>query len=557
MGNWTSKYIDGNPAAFATPFVPGPSSIVSDSERKTWKSYDYVIVGGGTAGCVLAARLSEDPYATVLLVEAGKRYEGNLFARIPFLFASLVNTDFDWNYRTSPQEKLGGWDAQWPRDYDDWENNGATGWGYKSLKPYFEKVEKQAVQRLGLPLTDHFSPPASFIGAGQFDAAVDAKNERISTASAYLTGEVLGRPNLTIAVSTFTEKILFSTGRDGMPTAVGVQLSTDRTSPKYAVSAKREVILSAGAVASPQLLLLSGVGPASHLKALRIPVVRDLHHVGRNLYDHFCAGSVLVRAKAKYTWDDYVKRSFTSVLALVKWLLFGLGPLASICVHVALFFRSDDQELPLGPSLPIKDRSSGPRVPDVEVAVFPLAALNRGRGVAPAGQYGVAFAPVILRPSSSGTISLRSASVYDPPVIDPNYLSDESDINILVKATRFVLKLVRSEALSAALQPRNLEHAPRDEDHFWPGDADPDKVTDDQLKTFIRDSGASAFHPTSSVRMGTSPADSAVDVKLRVHGVHGLRVVDASVFPDIVSGHPVLPVIAVAERAADLIRHSP
>ncbi|KAI1789716.1 GMC oxidoreductase [Ganoderma leucocontextum] len=596
MGNWTSKVVSGNPAVFATPFVPGPSNIVSEHDRQTWNSYDYVVVGGGTAGCILAARLSEDPNTTVLLLEAGKSHEGNFFARIPLLFASLVDSEADWAYRTTPQRHLDGSIVSWPRgkvlggsstinamiaqrcdpdDYNAWAKNGATGWGYDDLKQYFDKVEArtlplkkntptapvsspllEAAQKLGLPLTDHFDPATRFLGAGQFAAFVDAKSERSSTATAYLTAEVLGRPNLTVAISTFTERVLFSTVADETPRAVGVQVSTGRDQPKFAVSAKLEVLLSAGAVATPQLLLLSGVGPAPHLNVLQIPVVRDLHHVGRNVYDHLCAGSVLVRAKPGYTWDDYLKKPLQTAYALGQWMTWGTGPLGSLCAQVALFIRSDDQSLPYGPPLPTKDRTSGPRAPDIEIAVFPISALSRGKGLAPPGNYGICIAPIVLRPVSSGTIELQSASVYDSPLVDPNYLADESDVNVLLKATRFSLNLARTEPLASALDLRNLTEPPTDLGDYWPGDADPSKVTDEQLKTFIKGNCASSFHPTSSARMGTDAATSVVDLQLRVHGVRGLRVVDASIFPDIVSGHPVLAVIAVAEKAADLIRHA-
>ncbi|KAM5537420.1 hypothetical protein V8D89_008939 [Ganoderma adspersum] len=519
MGNWTSKFMNGNPAAFATPFIPRASNTVSKNERQRWKLYDYVVVGGGTFCDHI------DPNTTILLLEAGKSHKGNLFARIPLLFASLVNSDSDWAYCTTPQRYLDESVVQWPRG-----KNGATGWGYDDLKPYFDKVEAHtillkkntptapisspfldAAQKLGLPLTNHFDPATGFQGAGQFTAFVDAKSERSSMATAYLTTEVLGRPNLTVAVSSFTERVLFSVGADGTPRAVGVQVSMGCDQPKFAMAAKHEVILSAGAVATPHLLLLSGVGPAPHLEELRVPVMQDLHHVGRNMYDHLCAGSVLLCAKPQYTWDDYLKKPLQTTYALGQWMSWGTGPLALLYAQVALFIRSDDQSLPYGPPLPTKDRTSGPRAPDVEIAVFPISALSRGKGLAPPGSYGICIAPIVLRPVSAGTIQLQSASVYDAPLIDPNYLADESDVNVLIKATRFSLNLARTEPLASALELQNLAEPAADSGDYWPGDADPSK-----LKTFIKGNCASSFHPTSSVRMGPDAGTSVVDLQLRI-----------------------------------------
>ncbi|KAI0776751.1 GMC oxidoreductase [Trametes elegans] len=598
-------------ASVASPYTGGPSNYVPDDERVKWRSYDYVIVGGGSAGCVLAARLSEDPNTTVLLVEAGQSHEASLFTRIPLVFSNLCRSVFDWNYETVPEKAFGERTIYWPRgkilggtsainaliyhrcepsDFDAWERQGAHGWGSESLSKYFTKAEDYvtpklcnentasygkggplkisdcpiipicdrtitAAGNLGLPVLNDFNGPKGSIGAAPFTGVVDEKHERSSTAAAYLTKDVLARPNLTVAVTVTTERVLFAQPSAGseVPRAIGVQLSQSRDGPRYAVTANHEVIVCAGVVGSPQVLQLSGIGSASHLESLDIPVVRDLPAVGSNLLDHVSSGAITFRARRGWTLDHLTQNPLLSLLALLRWLVSGTGLMASLGFQTGIFLRSDDESLPLGPPLPTKDTTSGPNAPDLELMFVPLTVINHGTSFPPYGTYGLSVAPLLLKPSSAGTVRLRTKNPYDHPLIDGNYLADESDRNKLIRLTRFVLRLARTAPLSDAL---DLRPSTSDRGVFWPGDVDPDKCTDEEIKEYIRERGQSALHPTSSVRMGADPQTSAVDPSLRVHGVHGLRVVDASVFPDQVSGHPCAVVIAVAERAADLIREA-
>ncbi|KAI8990417.1 GMC oxidoreductase [Trametes punicea] len=608
MGHAASKVTVKSPSSFATPYTPSLGSLVSDQELERWPSFDYVIVGGGTAGCVLASRLSENSKTTVLLVEAGKSHTESLFSRIPLGFPRLFRSAYDWNYQTIPQKTLGDRSVYWPRgkilggtssmnamiyhrcdpsDFDSWESQGATGWGYESLRQYFLRAEKhiphkwhagdpanhgsdgpwtnshlpnapictqilETAESLGIPLSDDFNTSEGTIGAGPFVATVDEKRERSSTATAYLTDDVLLRPNLTVAVSIMTEKILFTKTSEGLPKAVGIQVSSTRFGTRFTVAANREVILCAGAVGSPQLLQLSGIGDAEHLSKLNIPVVRDLPAVGRNLLDHISAGALVFRARAGRTWDYLMQNPFKALVALLRWLAFGTGEMSSLATQVGIFVRTDNEKLPFGPLLPVVDRSSGPRAPDVEFVFVPFAVINHGLGYPPRGTYGITTGSVVLKPASSGTVLIQSTDPYDHPVINANYLADESDLNVLIRSVRFLLHFARTPPLADVLEFRSSTIKG---DMFWPGDVDPEKITDDEIKEFIRDHGQSSWHPTSSVRMGRDPKTSAVDPELRVHGVQALRVVDASVFPDQVSGHPCAVVVAVAERAADLIRH--
>ncbi|KAI0354311.1 GMC oxidoreductase [Trametes cingulata] len=616
MGHASSKVFLNRPSVFATPYAPAGSSLVDGDVVAKWRSYDYVVVGGGTAGCVLASRLSEDPNVTVLLIEAGSSHEQSLFSRIPLGFPRLFQTVYDWKYETTPQKAFAGRAVYWPRgkilggtsstngmiyhrcdpaDFDAWERQGAKGWGYELLRKYFCKAERyvppashvvdpvnhgsdgpwihthvptapicskiiQAAENLGVPFTHDFNTPADTIGAGPFVAAVDEKHARSSSATAYLNPEVLARPNLTVAVTVMTERVLFVEAPDGRRKAVGVQISSTREGPHFAVGAKREVILCAGVIGSPHILQLSGVGPADHLKSLAIPLVHDLPAVGNYLRDHVSAGAIIFRARPGWTWDYLTQNPLSATAAIVRWLVSGTGPMSSLCFQMGMFIRSDDERLPFGPPLPTKDLSSGPRAPDLEYMFVPLAVINHGLSYPPAGTKGITVGSLLLKPASWGTVRLRSSDPYDHPLIDANYLADESDLNILIKSVRFILHLARTPPLSEVL---DLHPSSDKESIFWPGDADPEKLTDDEIKEFIKKAGQSALHPvslpsdshqTSSVRMGTDPTTSAVDTELRVHGLDGLRVVDASVFPDQVSGHPCALVIAMAERAADLIR---
>ncbi|CCM03441.1 uncharacterized protein FIBRA_05574 [Fibroporia radiculosa] len=598
MGILSSRLVVSDPAAFASPVTEG-----SDVGGGC-KGFDYVIVGGGTAGCVLASRLSEDPNVTVLLVEVGKSHEDVLMSRMPLGFTKLIKSEYDWAFETTPQAKLDGRRVAWargrmlggssatnalifhhcaPEDFDAWEKQGATGYLKKvesfithpgsniekalhgdsgpvqtrvsPLTPVSNVILDTAVN-LGVSRTNDFNTENGTLGVGPFVGTIDSKSERSSAAAAYLGRDVLKRPNLTVAVSTTTEKILFTTDGDGAARATGVQVASSKGRRKYQVRANKEVIVCAGAVGSPHLLMVSGIGPAAHLTEKGVPVVCDSPAVGTNLLDHLSAGAMIMRAKPGTTLD-YLYSPASAAWPVLQWLMLGSGTMSSLISQIGLFIRSDDERLPFtsvgGAVLPSADHTSGPKAPDVEVVTCPMAVIDCGTVIPPAG--GITIGPILLKPESSGTVRLQSASIWDRPLIDPNYLASESDRNILLKSMRLLIRLARTEPLSSSLILRDSP-SNSDFDPYWPSDVNPDTVSDEDLETWMRKHAQTAWHPTSTVRMGPVPGESAVDLQLRVHGVKGLRVVDASVFPDQVSGHTCAVVYALAERAADLIKEA-
>ncbi|KAI0771283.1 GMC oxidoreductase [Trametes elegans] len=606
MGAGQSTYILNDPLLFA-------SQDTSDDYSR-WRAYDYVVVGGGSAGCVLAARLSEDRNSTVLLLEAGKSHKGDLPTRIPFGFSKIYRTPTDWNLYTTAQAGLHGRETYFPRgkilggtsatnaliyhhcspeDFDEWVSLGAKGWSYDDIKPYFKKSEKynadpkfaqmdlgargtdgvwetshpsevapiddvviKACKALGMPYTEDINTGRGTMGVTRLTGNIDSRGQRNSTATAYLTDEVLARPNLTVATNVMVEKVLFDRST-AKPRAVGVEVSTSPTSPRYRVAAAREVILSAGVVGTPQILLLSGLGPADELAKNEIPMLRELPAVGQNFVDHVSTGPLPFRAKPGFTYD-YITNKLSGLVALFKWLAFGTGPLASMGWPSAAFVRSTDPQLPYSrsgePAAPVKDLTSGRGSPDIELVWFPLTVFDDRFAKPPPGTSGVTLAALLLRPESKGTITLKSRSAWDSPLIDPNSLATKSDMNILIRGTRLLMHLARTEPLASV-----LDRKPHSEDKsspWWLSDADPDKVIDEELEDLLRGSALPAKHPVGTARIGPSADTSVVDHELRVHGVDGLRVLDASVFPSQLSGHPCAVIVAMAEKFADMLKSS-
>ncbi|MCH7639587.1 MAG: choline dehydrogenase [Bacteroidetes bacterium] len=519
--------------------------------------FDYIIVGAGSAGCVLANRLSENPDVRVLLLEAGPR-DKRPEIRIPAAFCRLFKTSVDWAYETEPQSELKNRCLFWPRgkvlggsssinamiyirghraDYDGWAADGCTGWGYADVLPYFKKSEDYAHgastfhgvggpmrvenQRTPNPLSEVFVEASvqaglphndDFNGAEQEGAGLYQVNQRggrrESAATAFLR-PVRSRSNLVMEIGAMATQVLF----EGMR-ASGIAYVQDGQTKR--ANASEEVILSGGAINSPQLLMLSGVGPAAHLQAHGIDVVANRREVGENLQDHLVVG-IRYRSKRPGTL-----LSAESPMNIARYLLTRRGMLTSNVAEAGAFVRT---------------RSSGPA--DLQFHVAPVLFMNHG--LEPPTKHGFTLGPTLVRPDSQGAIRLHSADPFAPPAIEPNYLTEPADVKTLVAGLRLAREIVSRSAYDSY----------RGEE-LTPG---PNVRTDAELEDYIRETSETLYHPVGTCRMGADE-DAVVDLELRVRGVDGLRVADASVMPKVINGNTNAPTMMIAEKAAALIKGS-
>lgn len=525
--------------------------------------YDYVIVGAGSAGCVLAARLTENPGTKVLLLEAGPPDDADEI-HVPAALSRLFQSTYDWNYHTVPQHGAAGQSVYWPRgrtlggssainamiyvrgsklDYNTWRDGyGCQGWGYPDLLPYFLRAENNsrgasayhgasgplnvsdpkhrspltaafvaAARRCGLPANDDFNGPRQD-GAGFYQLTQRA-GRRWSAADAYLH-PAAGRPNLTVLTDALVTGIAMSGSR-----AAGVHYL--QRGVAQTARADAEVILAAGAIGSPQLLMLSGIGPADHLRSLGVTVLADSPGVGANLSDHPIVPVMWHTPSARSVWEQVGRKN------LARWQLMHSGPMTTNVAESGGFSRSDA-------SLP---------APDIQWHALPVP-FQHG-GLTDPAMRALSLLVTLLVVRSRGQVRLSSADPRHKPLIDPAYLTDPADLDPLVTAVHMAREFAAARALSRLCQAE-----------LAPGD---DVRTDSQIREFIRRSVSTIYHPVGTCAMGgdtraaASRLASVVDPQLRVRGVDGLRVVDASVMPAVPRGNTNAPVIAIAERAADLI----
>ncbi len=524
-------------------------------------AYDYVIVGAGTAGCVLANRLSDGGRHTVLLLEAGPedRYP---WIHIPIGYGkTMFHPVYNWGFHTDPDPGMDGRRIYWPRgrglggsssingliyvrgqpeDYDRWAAAGNRGWGWRDVLPYFVRSEGNqrgasaahggdgplkcsdigekhelieaiiaGAGELGVPRTEDFNGGVQE-GVGYYQLFTD-RGWRCSTAVAYLK-PARGRPNLSVETNAHATRVVVEGGR-----ATGVEYRQGGET-KRAV-ARREVILSAGALQSPQLLQLSGIGPGPLLQRFGIPVVHDLPGVGENLQDHLQL-RLIYRCSKPITVNDDLASWWRKAAIGARWLFQRKGPLAIGINQGGLFTR-------LMP---------GAATPDIQ---FHFATLSADlAGAKPHPFSGFTMSVCQLRPSSRGTVRLRSADPMDAPSMQPHYLSTDDDRACAVASLRYARRLAATRAL-----------APYIVDEYRPGK---EARSDEDLLAFARAYGATIFHPSGTCAMG-SGAMAVVDDRLRVRGVGALRVVDCSIMPTLVSGNTNAPVVMIAEKASDLI----
>jgi choline dehydrogenase len=523
--------------------------------------FDYVIVGAGSAGCVLANRLTASGKYSVLLLEAGPK-DRNIWIHVPLGYGKLFKEKtVNWMYETEPEPGLDGRKVFQPRgkvlggsssingllyvrgqheDYDRWRQLGNAGWGYDDVLPYFKKAEDQ--QRGGdefhgtggpLPVSDSRHPDplsdafiaaavetglpfnADFNGAtqegvGMFQTTT-RNGRRASTAVAYLR-PALKSGRLRVETEAHAQRILFEGRR-----AVGVAYKQNGV--LHTARASKEVLVSSGAYNSPQLLQLSGIGPADLLRKHGIDMVLDAPGVGHDLQDHMQV-RVMMRAKNAVTLNDVVNNPLRKMMTGLQYAAFRTGPLTIAAGTAAAFFKTD------------------PRLatPDIQVHFLPFSTDKMGEKLHPYSAFSASICQ--LRPESRGSLRIRSADPAVPPEIRINYLATETDRTANVAGLKILRKILRAPAIS----------------NFVIEEIDPGAkvVTDDELLAYCRQRGSTIYHPTSTCRMGND-AMAVVDQQLRVRGIDGLRVIDGSIMPDLVSGNTNAPVIMIAEKASDMI----
>jgi choline dehydrogenase len=533
-----------------------PSRLSSETPE-----FDYIIVGAGSAGCVLANRLSADGKHSVLLLEAGPK-DSNLWIHVPLGYGKLFkDKTVNWMYQTEPEPGLDGRTIFQPRgkvlggsssingllyvrgqheDYDRWRQHGNSGWGYDDVLPYFKKAENQARggnefhgvggplpvsdSRHGDPLSDAFIAAAAetgipvhkdFNGASQEGAGwfqtTTRNGKRASTAVSYLR-PAKGRRNLHVETSALAQRILFEGRR-----AAGIEYRKEGS--LRTARARREILVSSGAYNSPQLLQLSGVGPAELLKKLGIDVVLDAAGVGHGLQDHMQV-RVVMRCSQPITLNDIVNHPGRRLMAGARYAAFRNGPLTIAAGTSGAFFKTN------------------PRLatPDIQIHFLPFSTDKMGEKLHSFSGFTASVCQ--LRPESRGSLRIKSADPSVPPEIRINYLATETDRTANVEGLKILRKILNAPALKPFVV-----------DEYDPGAK---VVSDEELLAHCRRRGSTIYHPTSTCRMGNDPL-AVVDQRLKVRGIDGLRVVDGSIMPDLVSGNTNAPIVMIAEKASDMI----
>ena len=522
---------------------------------------DYIVVGAGSAGCALAARLTERAEVSVLLIEAGPK-DTNPYIHMPVGFYKMTSGPLTWGLKTAPQTHannreipyaqarvLGGggsinaevFTRGCPADYDAWENEfGCHGWSFKEILPFFLRSEDndtlsgdlhgvggplgvsslapphrltrafvQACQELGMPYNHDFNGLKQE-GAGAYQ--ITTRNaKRCSAATGYLR-PALGRPNLKLMTGAMVTRIVVENGQ-----AVGVEIVENGRATLH--RAEREVLITSGAVGSPKLMLLSGLGPADELRAVDVPVVADIPGVGKNLHDHFGV-DIVYELSGPFSLDKYAKPHWM-LWAGIEYALFKKGPVASNVVEGGAFWYGD---------------RAAP-TPDLQFHFLVGAGVEEGVPKIDSGS-GVTLNSYVLRPKARGSLKLRSNNLADMPIIDPNFLGDAYDLKISAEGVRISREILNQSAMARYVR----------KEHF-PG---PDVRTQADLEAYARQYGRTSYHPVGTCRMGVD-ADAVVDPDLRVRGVGGLRICDSSIMPRLVSSNTNAPSIMIGEKASAII----